>query len=102
MLAVARNMLVLPLVLGRRPGRQRVLAVMAIAAIVVCGAFLVPGKTWQRIFRLGKEVTAGTMTHRTVIWGASVEVFPDHAFVGAGAGAPPPPVVEHKNRSPGA
>jgi O-antigen ligase len=67
---------------------------MAIAGTVVCGAFLVPSETWQRISGLGTEVTAGTMSHRTEIWKASLEVFRDHAFLGVGAGAHPAAVVK--------
>ena len=60
---------------------------MACAGVLLCGLYLVPLSSWSRIFTVGEEVSKGTLTHRTVLWGAGLEAFRDHAFLGVGAGA---------------
>jgi O-antigen ligase len=98
LLAAAPALVMFPLIVVRLRWWQRVLGVMAIAGTVVCGAFLVPSETWQRISGLREEVAAGTMTHRTEIWKASLEVFRDHAFVGVGADGHGAAVTKFLNR----
>src|SRR5262249_16368546 len=53
-----------------------------------------PTETWQRLFLLGTEFTSGTMSHRTEIWRASLELFRQHPLLGIGANAHAALVVE--------
>ncbi len=55
--------------------------------------YFVPPDTWQRLFRVGTDLTQGTMTHRTQIWSASMDVFREHPLIGVGADAHPAAVV---------
>jgi O-antigen ligase len=86
-LAAAVALGMFPFAVVRLPRWQRVLALTACAAALACGAYLVPNDTWQRFFQIGTEMTKGTMTHRTQIWTASMEVFRDHALWGVGSDA---------------
>ena len=93
LVATLAALLALPLMYGRLPRSQKVVAIFASIGAVVCGVLLVPLDTWRRFFQLGTEISEGTMTHRTQIWAASVEVFRSHALLGVGSSAHPAAVV---------
>jgi O-antigen ligase len=86
LLAAVPGFLMLPFVVGRIPGWQKVTGAIAASGTITCAAILVPANTWKRIFRLGTEIEAGTMTHRTDIWRVSMSLFRDHPLLGIGAG----------------
>lgn len=82
-------LLMAPLVLGKLPAWQRVVASLAGVAVVAAGVYMLPGYTWERFLDLGNQLTEGTMTHRRQIWAASEAVFRDHPLLGVGSGAHP-------------
>jgi O-antigen ligase len=84
---------IIPFAIPLLPRWQKALAVVASTAAVIAAILLVPADTWQRIFRLGADMTEGTMTHRTQIWSASLEVFRSHPLIGVGSDAHPAAVV---------
>ncbi len=94
LLAAAPALLMLPLTFVRLPRWQKVLATAAFAGAIACAVSFVPTETWLRFFHLGTDLTAGTMTHRTQIWTASLEVFRNHALLGVGAAAHPVAVAD--------
>src|SRR5436190_135231 len=56
-------------------------------AVVASGTLFIPEATRDRLLSAGTELTGGTLTHRTVIWSAGMDVIRDHAFLGVGSGA---------------
>lgn len=93
LLATLAAVIALPLTYRRLPQWQKAIAILASLGAVIGGVFLVPPDTWRRFFNLGSEISEGTMTHRTQIWAASVELFRSHALLGVGSSAHPAAVV---------
>ena len=87
LLAAAIGMLMFPLIMSRLPRWQRIAFIVVCAAGLIGGLALVPEDTWERIATVGTDITQGTLTHRTVIWNAGLEVFRDHPIAGIGSGA---------------
>ncbi len=55
--------------------------------MAAAGLYFVPAETWERLSTIGAAITHGTLTHRTSIWAAGIDVFRHHALLGVGAGA---------------
>lgn len=88
-LAASGGLFMLPMVLGRLSRLQKALMAVVVAGTVVGAMSLVPPETWGRFMDLGKDLTEGTMTHRTQIWAASTVLFREHPLAGVGSGAHP-------------
>ena len=73
--------------LSRMSGVQRVTGALACLALVLCTLYVIPQTSIDRFLSSGTELTEGTLTHRTVIWAAGLQVFREHTFLGIGAGA---------------
>jgi O-antigen ligase len=55
-------------------------------ALVICGGvFFLPSSSWERLSTIPDELREGTLTGRTLIWGAGFDVFREHPFLGVGA-----------------
>jgi O-antigen ligase len=90
-LLVALTML--PLALSGMSGLERGLSIAAVIAALAGGIYILPAETWERLMSIRTALFEGTLTHRTSIWAAGVEVFRQHPFLGVGAGAFGPSVL---------
>jgi O-antigen ligase len=80
-------LLIFPLSLGSLSRAQRKLGVLAFLLITAAGIVFVPGSTWDRMGTIRSEISEGTLTKRTFIWAAGLDVYREHPVGGVGAGA---------------
>ena len=78
---------IVPFTHSRLTGRQKI-AVLLTLTLIVSGVLLfAPETSWERLATVPSEFARGTLTGRTVIWGAGWELFREHPFLGVGANA---------------
>ena len=78
---------IVPLTQARLTARQRIAVVLTISLLIGAALFFVPESSWERLSTLPNELERGTLTGRTIIWGAGWEIFRAHPFLGIGANA---------------
>jgi O-antigen ligase len=89
---------IVPLTLARPSLRSFVVATVSLLLITGATAVMVPRASWTRILSIPSEVLeGGSMTGRKYIWEAGLKVFPEHPFLGFGAGAYGPAVGQLLN-----
>jgi O-antigen ligase len=87
MISLAVAFSLFPRVVPVMPRFRKRLSVVMLAGVLAGSAYLVPAETWDRLLKVGSELSAGTMTHRTAIWAAGWDVYQEHPLLGVGAGA---------------
>jgi O-antigen ligase len=60
---------------------------LTLTLVVSCVVLFAPETSWERLSTVPSEVARGTLTGRTLIWGAGWELFREHPFLGVGANA---------------
>jgi len=76
---------IVPLIHQRSSGRRRIVGFLTTALVIFGGLTFLPASSWERISTIPDELREGTLTGRTLIWGAGFDVFREHPFLGVGA-----------------
>jgi O-antigen ligase len=76
---------IVPLIYQRSSGRRRIAALLTTALVICGGLAFLPASSWERLSTIPDELREGTLTGRTLIWGAGLDVFREHPFLGVGA-----------------
>jgi len=78
---------VVPLTLPRQSLRMYILSGVLLIVAVISITLLVPRANLERILTISNELTTGgRLSGRTDIWKAGLQVYPEHPFLGVGAG----------------
>ena len=86
-LAVAVALVIVPATAARLKWRQMAAILLTAAVIVGAGLFVAPESSRERLATIPQEFAGGSLSGRTPIWAAGVELFRQHPFMGVGAGA---------------
>jgi O-antigen ligase len=86
-ISAAIALLMFPLSLGSFSRAQKKFGALALVVVLASGIAIVPRATWDRIGSIEGEISEGTLTKRTYIWAAGMDVFREHPLLGVGAGA---------------
>lgn len=86
-LAVAVALSIVPATAALLKRRQIVAISATLALLVVAGLFFAPATSTERLATIPEELAGGSLSGRTPIWAAGVELFREHPFIGVGAGA---------------
>lgn len=78
---------IVPLTHSRLTGQQKMAVVLTLALLVSGVFYFAPETSWERLSTVPSEFARGTLTGRTLIWGAGWEIFREHPFVGVGSNA---------------
>jgi O-antigen ligase len=85
-LSMIMALAIVPLTVRWRSVRSAVLCTVLVGAIGVA-ASIVPQSSWDRLSTIEAQIAGGTMSKRTLIWRAGLEVFRNSPFLGIGVGA---------------
>jgi O-antigen ligase len=80
-------LLMFPLSFASLRRAHRKFGVIALLLVIAAGIVFVPRSTWERIGTIRSEISEGTLTKRTFIWAAGLDVYREHPVGGVGAGA---------------
>ena len=78
---------IVPLTQSRLTRRQKTAVLLSLALFVSGVLFFVPETSWERLSTVPSEFERGTMSGRTLIWGAGWQIFREHPLIGIGANA---------------
>ena len=84
-LAMSVAVVMIPMALMK--SKRRWLIVSSMIVLLAFAAAVVPATTWDRLATIQSEVSEGTLTNRTRIWTAGLDVFREHPLIGVGFGA---------------
>jgi O-antigen ligase len=87
LLATGVSLVMLPFMMFRLSPYQKAGTVLVCAAMLAVGIATIPEATLARLLSISDELQEGTLTHRTLIWAAGLDVFRDNPMVGVGSGA---------------
>jgi O-antigen ligase len=79
--------LIFPFSFGSFSKGQKWLMLSTLLVLVATALAFLPQTTWDRIGTIQSEVSEGTLTKRTYIWAAGLDVYRQHPILGVGAGA---------------
>jgi O-antigen ligase len=83
-----------PVAFGMFTGAHKKSSILALILVGVSAVAFLPAATWTRIASIQGELAEGTLTKRTYIWAAGLDVFREHPMLGVGAGAFGPSVYQ--------
>lgn len=86
-ISAAVALLIFPLNFGSFSKVQKRFSLLGLVLVAASGVAFVPRATWDRIGSIYGEISQGSLTKRTYIWAAGLDVFREHPVIGVGAGA---------------
>lgn len=86
-LACLAALAIVPLTQTRLTMQQKLAALLTLFLLINAVVLFVPDSSWERLSTAPSELTHGTMTGRTIIWKAALEVFGEHPYFGVGSNA---------------
>jgi O-antigen ligase len=86
-LASLAALAIVPLTQSWMTVRQKATVLLTASLLVAAALVFVPSTSWERLSTTPKVLDHGTMSGRTVIWGAGWDIFREHPVLGIGSNA---------------